>query len=1017
MSLAHIYESLDDKFFLGKAQHIKNNMVKPLLRGAIYYDRISSFFSPTVIKEIIEEIAVCLSNDGIIRLVIGIHDSTKLTPVLKAKVNYNDKRFKEAIESILTEKISDSINYFDDVSLLQSVLRELINLGRVKIKISAVRDDYEHYINSGSWPEPDNTFHPKLCIFRDSEHTVVVQGSFNETNRGYGNNIEQADCFCSSNHAEKTNYCERTFEDIWTGKHPDCVTLNFDEEIIRISNKISSSKPYRTALKRNANSSPYFDRFPDFHQYYINKVNLLPHQNLVYTAAIDRWPIRALLADEVGLGKTIETGAILRYIDRHVNEISNINILVPASLRYQWQAELYNLFGLTYYIYDPDKDLYYFDYDDKTLISESPKHKIISWHYIRNLDYSTLNSKFRADITIVDEAHQARIHNLEPKESTKLFQTLEFIFSQCEHRILLTATPQQTNELDYLSLIQLVSGIDFNLDSLVIMAEMNRGESLSLTTKFKLISEYQKYPDFSKFSEISSLEEPISFLDMDDDKLIKLNPSTIYTLRNTRDSLEKWGYKFPDSEIFSQPINVSNELKQLLNYVHEYIERYLRKAELLLNSSNSTGFEQSIYKQRLVSSLAAIEDTLKNRAIKLNNSINQGYIEMNNENIPITPEVQQEMEKELQYIEYIELNLSKYAESKNNDPKMTSALEIVRKHRNQRNKIIVFSRFTSTTKSFIRILKDNFIYDFGLFQGDQIYYYKNQKKLESDRRTISREFKNGSFNIIVCSDAASEGLNLQSANVLINLDVPWNPARLLQRFGRIDRFGQQQENLFFYNLYYPNSIEDRMYSRLHSRNIDFRSILGNTPEITTAEHLSALQQRLLIHEEIEEFEFNNTLLSFDSKTEIHSLILNSIKLSQEWSHSDNRIFNGSLDFSFCSDPTSEKYLGLKHPFVKHLKEQLSCTMKKLTYGEVELFLLLKMDAEVFPIVEIRDLVDILFNSFKSDERLSISLDAPPDSIFDFILSNYSTVVGNPSFNFTDDENRFPKRSLIQMLDV
>jgi SNF2 family DNA or RNA helicase len=120
-------------------------------------------------------------------------------------------------------------------------------------------------------------------------------------------------------------------------------------------------------------------------------------------------------------------------------------------------------------------------------------------------------------------------------------------------------------------------------------------------------------------------------------------------------------------------------------------------------------------------------------------------------------------------------------------------------------------------------------------------------------------------------------LNLQTANVIINVDVPWNPARLLQRFGRIDRFGQKKENIFFYNLFYPGTIEDLMYSRLHQRNNDFRELLGATPEITSEDHIRDLQLREILDQPNNpEFSYRNSLIKFmpEHNIRIHDLILN-----------------------------------------------------------------------------------------------------------------------------------------------
>ena len=83
--------------------------------------------------------------------------------------------------------------------------------------------------------------------------------------------------------------------------------------------------------------------------------------------------------------------------------------------------------------------------------------------------------------------------------------------------------------------------------------------------------------------------------------------------------------------------------------------------------------------------------------------------------------------------------------------------------------------------------------------------------------------------VVFCSDAASEGLNLQAARVIINIDVPWNPARLEQRIGRIARLGQRADTVKIYNLWYPDSVESKIYTRLLQRKDLYDLAVGEYP--------------------------------------------------------------------------------------------------------------------------------------------------------------------------------------------
>ena len=172
------------------------------------------------------------------------------------------------------------------------------------------------------------------------------------------------------------------------------------------------------------------------------------------------------------------------------------------------------------------------------------------------------------------------------------------------------------------------------------------------------------------------------------------------------------------------------------------------------------------------------------------------------------------------------------------DPKINHIIEIVTNHIEQNEKVLIFSRFTDTTEIIERALHDHFDCGIGRFDGShkRIRHRKVDATILATKEELIEALNADLLDIIVCSDAASEGLNLQSASVLVNVDVPWNPARLLQRIGRVDRLGQKNSEIHIYNLFYKGTIEEEMYSRLDQRHGDSISLLGDQPELfSTAE--------------------------------------------------------------------------------------------------------------------------------------------------------------------------------------
>jgi hypothetical protein len=118
-----------------------------------------------------------------------------------------------------------------------------------------------------------------------------------------------------------------------------------------------------------------------------------------------------------------------------------------------------------------------------------------------------------------------------------------------------------------------------------------------------------------------------------------------------------------------------------------------------------------------------------------------------------------------------------------------------------------------------------------LYTGTDVWLEISGSRVPSDKTGVKRALDEGKISVVFCSDAASEGLNLQSAKSIINLDVPWNPARLEQRIGRIARLGQTSLDVTIVNLWYPNSIEARMYARLLERHDLYQLAVGEFPDI------------------------------------------------------------------------------------------------------------------------------------------------------------------------------------------
>ena len=193
MSLKNSIPNFNDSIVRIEAgRKILNEYIKPLLANSTAYYKISSFFTPSVIKSVFLQLDQCFRQKEQVTLIIGIHDSYKLIPVLDEIDNPNrEEKFKLAVQSIVSKGIEECVALTDNPQGFLFVFSELIKQNLIQIKIASVKSDFIAYLRTGRWPENDSTFHPKVSIFKDDNHTVVMSGSVNSTNKGFGENVEE----------------------------------------------------------------------------------------------------------------------------------------------------------------------------------------------------------------------------------------------------------------------------------------------------------------------------------------------------------------------------------------------------------------------------------------------------------------------------------------------------------------------------------------------------------------------------------------------------------------------------------------------------------------------------------------------------------------------------------------------------------------------------------------------------------------------------------------------------------
>lgn len=356
---------------------------------------------------------------------------------------------------------------------------------------------------------------------------------------------------------------------------------------------------------------------------------------------------------------------------------------------------------------------------------------------------------------------------------------------------------------------------------------------------------------------------------------VKIHPARLLTVRNTRRSLEDIGYVFPRRNLQSVTLTGHSDVVKFYDRINFYIaSTYLGVERILFPDKRfSDGFVKSSYQQRMASSLYSCGMSLKRRKAKLlalkelvaycerskwiidsdlddedEDDAMLGSQEVDEEVASLTGKMTREYRTALadvdssQVIRAIDAEVAdimplisklQALRTSDGDPKVDSSIASLVSQIEAGNQVLVFSRYTDTVDALLErwAQVDGGATCFGVYTGQRADFTRNGKTTKANKDQIKDLLNSGDIRVMFCSDAASEGLNLQAARVLINVDVPWTPARLEQRIGRVARLGQKAASVEIVNVWYPRSVEEQMYTRIEQRLKGYNLAVGEFPEV------------------------------------------------------------------------------------------------------------------------------------------------------------------------------------------
>ena len=581
------------------------------------------------------------------------------------------------------------------------------------------------------------------------------------------------------------------------------------------------------------------------------RVDLKPHQVAVVHRVISSYPHRFLLSDEVGLGKTIEAAMVVKEL-RARGLARRVLILVPSGLVRQWQFELKTKFNETFAIFDRNTLQYlrskgvsnpWTDHD-----SVIASQEWASWSQERRDEIASVDW----DLVIVDEAHHARRQRTGSRFTmTNLYRLVSELTSRPEFSrrgvLFLTATPLQLQRHELFSLVEMLNPVLFaseedfvshlqDLSGLNILVEELTRDGLTgkLFERAKALFGEQE-------SDLRTLEVEELI-----DRLRGLHRLSEVLIRNRRAVIGG----FLPRKAFRWEVEITEEERAVQIEMDSIIDDGYREAER--TQRTSVGFLMVIWQKLAASSSRALLKSLGGRRERLLQGEITGTLSAEDaeEDLFADREVS-DIAKELPAASAYELSrinrvielLTKIEVDSKSRTFIEKLDEIFQDDPN--GKVIVFTEFRET---------QDMLGDLCSEQGWSAHRFHGQlNPLQKDSAIDSFRVGTGP-QVLISTEAGGEGRNFQFAHILVNYDLPWNPMRVEQRIGRIDRIGQEHPVTIF-NFHVQGTIEGRILDVLERRiHLFEESIGGLDPILGEAESDIRAALRLTAEERDKELE-------------------------------------------------------------------------------------------------------------------------------------------------------------------
>lgn len=851
--------------FSSRTEKLDTEFLAKALKGASKYFRIAGYFRSSIFELVGEEISKIPEVKIVCNSELDLADfqvASGRTTALKERWN----RVDVEAEALLKKE-------------RYQILDQLLQSGNVEIRV-VPRERLFLHGKAGSIHYPDS-----------GRKSFI--GSVNDSKSAFAHNYELV---WQDDDPDSADWVEKEFWALWQDGVP------LPEAILAEINRVANRREVTVeGLTPGEIPAAAMAEAP----IYRGGEQLQPWQRSFVTLFLEHRDIfgkaRLLLADEVGVGKTLSmaTSALVSTL----LEDGPVLILTPATLMVQWQIEMIDKLGIPSAVWSSQKKVWLgaegqmlSPKGEAASIKKCP-HRIgivstgLIMHQRENGDFvkeagMLLNKRFGT--VILDEAHKARARGklgdnaLEPNN---LLAFMKKIGKLTRHLILGTGTPIQTDVRELWDLLEILnSGAEFVLgDSLSLWRDHEQAIPM-VTGKSRITSEEAawqwlnnplppagEHPVMQQIRDYLTID-PHSFScshqfeDLDymvrnlwlSECLVpgffkENNPVLRHTVLRKRKQLEDDG--------LMEKVGVNTH--PLVRHLSQYQSRFVglgiptntpfqvayEKAEafsrLLQSRTRAGGFMKSLMLQRICSSFASGLKTAQNMLKHAISNEDEDHVE------EVEHILSEMTPAEIACLKEIETQLSRpeAVDSKFNTVKWFLTQFMTDGKTWLEHGCIIFSQYYDTAQWIARELAKVFKEDVvavyagvgksGLFRGEQFNYV--------EREVIKAAVRTREIRLVVATDAACEGLNLQTLGTLINMDLPWNPSRLEQRLGRIRRFGQARKSVDMLNLVYSDTQDEKIYNVLSERLRDTYDIFGSLPDIIDDEWIkdeAALRVRM-----------------------------------------------------------------------------------------------------------------------------------------------------------------------------